>query len=49
VTYSKRFYHFKDDQKDALYPDINIELSIDDYVKKNDRQLGWILNDIAEK
>jgi hypothetical protein len=49
VTYSKRFYHFKDDQKDALYPDINIELSIDDYVKKNDRQLGWILDDIAEK
>jgi len=49
VTYSKRFYHFKDDQKDALYPDVNIELSIDDYVKKDDRQLGWILNDIAEK
>lgn len=48
VTYSKRLYHFKEDQKDAVYPDVNIELSIEDYLKKNDRQLSWVLNDIAE-
>lgn len=26
VTFSKRFYSFKDDQRDALYPDVNIEI-----------------------
>lgn len=47
VTYSKRLYHFTSDTKDALYPDINIEVSIDDYISKKDPQLKWILNDIG--
>ena len=46
VTYSKRIYHFKDDKKDTLYPDVTIERSIADYANTNDRQLDWILNDI---
>ncbi|WP_286266367.1 S41 family peptidase [Thalassotalea atypica] len=47
VTYSKRLYHFTSDIKDALYPDINIGVSIDDYISKQDPQLKWILNDIG--
>lgn len=47
VTYSKRLYHFSSDLKDALYPDINIGVSIDDYISKKDPQLQWILNDIG--
>lgn len=46
VTYSKRLYHFTSDGKDALYPNVHIEVSIDDYISKNDPQLKWILNDI---
>lgn len=47
VTYSKRLYHFTSDHKDALYPNVHIEVSIDDYISKNDPQLKWILNDIG--
>ena len=47
VTYSKRLYHFTRDYKDALYPNVHIEVSIDDYISKNDPQLKWILNDIG--
>ena len=47
VTYSKRMYHFTSEIKDALYPDINIGVSIDDYISKKDPQLKWILNDIG--
>ncbi len=47
VTYSKRLYHFTKDDKDALYPDILIEHSINEYIGNNDRQLEWILNDIT--
>ncbi|NRA70890.1 MAG: peptidase S41 [Gammaproteobacteria bacterium] len=43
VTYSKRLYHFKEDNRDALYPAVTIELSINDYIKKNDKQLNWVL------
>lgn len=49
VTYSKRLYRFKDDKQNALYPDVDIRLSIRDYIKKEDRQLLWVLNDIATK
>lgn len=49
VTYSKRLFHFKEGDKDALYPDINIELSVSDYIDTNDSQLIWVLNDIAIK
>jgi hypothetical protein len=47
VTYSKRMYHFSEAQKDALYPDVNIEISIEDYILKNDSQLKWILDDMG--
>lgn len=47
VTYSKRLYHFLNNQKDALYPDVHIGVSIDDYISKNDPQLKWILSDIG--
>lgn len=49
VTYSKRLYHFKEDQKDALYPDVQVEISIQDYRDGNDRQLLWVLKDIEIK
>lgn len=49
VTYSKRLYHFLEHGKDAVYPDVLVELSIDDYLLKNDRQLKWILDDIGVK
>jgi hypothetical protein len=47
LTYSKRLYHFTGDNNDALYPDVHVEVSIDDYISKNDPQLKWILNDIG--
>jgi len=47
VTYSKRLYHFKSDNIDALHPDIPIDITLKDYLLKNDSQLQWILNDIA--
>nr|WP_248291059.1 S41 family peptidase [Pseudoalteromonas arctica] len=47
VTFSKRLYHFNRDNKDALYPNVHIKVSIDDYISKNDPQLKWILNDIC--
>lgn len=46
VTFSKRLYHFKEDQRDALYPDVHIEVSIEDYINGYDRQLRWVLSDI---
>lgn len=49
VTYSKRLYSFKDTKRDALYPDVHIETSIEDYRNAYDRQLRWVLNDIKER
>lgn len=46
VTFSKRLYHFKEDQRDALYPEPHIEVDIEDYINGYDRQLRWVLNDI---
>ena len=46
VTFSKRLYHFKEDQRDALYPDVSIEVSLQDYINGYDRQLRWVLSDI---
>lgn len=43
VTYSKRLYHFNLSNKDALYPDKSIELSLFDYLTNNDKQLSWVL------
>lgn len=49
VTFSKRLYSFKDGQRDALYPDVNVEISIEDYRNAYDRQLRWVLNDIKSR
>ena len=49
VTFSKRLYRFKDDQRDALYPDVNVEISIEDYRNAYDRQLRWVLSDIKNR
>ncbi len=46
VTFSKRLYHFKEDQRKALYPDVYVEVSVDDYIRGYDRQLRWVLGDI---
>ncbi len=48
VTFSKRLYHFKEDQRDALYPDTHIEVSIEDCRNEYDRQLRWVLSDIDD-
>ncbi len=48
VTYSKRLYHFKEDKRVALYPDVHVEPSIDDYLNGYDRALRWIMDDINE-
>jgi hypothetical protein len=48
VTYSKRLYHFKENQTDALYPDIHIGVSIEDYHSGHDPQLQWILEAISK-
>ncbi|QBL08202.1 peptidase S41 [Rheinheimera sp. D18] len=49
VTFSKRLYSFKDTQRDALYPDVHIETSIEDYKNAYDRQLRWVLSDIKDR
>lgn len=43
VTYSKRLYHFKEDGKDALYPDHHVAITFKDYMNGYDRQLRWVL------
>ncbi|GAA4356632.1 peptidase S41 [Kangiella marina] len=48
VTYSKRLYRFKDEGKDALYPDVTIPLSIDDYINGQDKPLNWIIAELKE-
>ncbi|MCI5107231.1 MAG: hypothetical protein MRY76_10995 [Pseudomonadales bacterium] len=49
VTYSKRLYRFGDSQAEALIPETQLSRSIDDYRNNNDRQLRWILADIAAR
>lgn len=46
VTYSKRMFHFTDDGKDAVYPDMPIQLSIEDMQAKSDPQLSWIFKTV---
>ena len=48
VTYSKRLYHFKEGSNVALYPDMTIPISIDDYINGQDRPLNWILAELKE-
>lgn len=49
VTWSKRLYRFNDNQKNALYPDVNVPFTIQDYLDRKDPQLLWIMNDIAAR
>lgn len=49
LTWSKRLYRFNDGQKDALYPDVNVPFTLEDYLNRKDPQLLWILNDIRSK
>lgn len=49
LTWSKRLYRFNDGQKDALYPDINVPFTLEDYLNRKDPQLLWILHDIRSK
>lgn len=46
VTYSKRYYDFLGVQQDAIYPDISIELGIEDLKQNKDPQLDWVLNKV---
>lgn len=48
VTFSKRLYRFKEDQRDALYPDSHIDVSIEDCRNEYDRQLRWVLSNIDD-
>lgn len=49
VTYSKRLYHFKEDGRNALYPDVSVEVSIDDIKNSYDSQLRWVLDHINKR
>ncbi|WP_305472160.1 S41 family peptidase [Psychrobium sp. 1_MG-2023] len=49
VTYSKRHYHFDDNERNALYPQVHIEHSIENYKASKDNQLQWILSDIEQR
>ena len=49
VTFSKRLYHFKEDKRDAVYPDALVEISFEDCLNSHDRQLRWVLNEINNK
>ncbi|ACV27580.1 S41 family peptidase [Kangiella koreensis] len=46
VTYSKRMYRFKDGDKEAIFPDVAIELTAEDYMRANDKSLQWVIKDI---
>lgn len=46
VTFSKRFYDFMGNNKDAIYPDKTIKLTVDDYLKNTDKPLEWVLEQV---
>lgn len=46
VTFSKRFYDFMGNNKDAIYPDKTIKLTVDDYLKNTDKPLDWVLEQV---
>lgn len=46
VTYSKRMYRFEDGDMDAVFPDVAIELTAEDYMRANDKSLQWVIKDI---
>lgn len=47
VTYSKRYYDFLGSDEHTVYPDIHIELNIENYLMNQDKQLEWVLKQIA--
>ena len=47
VTYSKRFYNFIGNSKDAIYPDKSIKLTVNDYQNNFDKQLAWVLRQVG--
>lgn len=49
VTYSKRMYRFEDRDADAVFPDVAIELTAEDYMRANDKSLGWVIQDINSR
>lgn len=49
VTYSKRMYRFKDNEMDAVFPDVAIELTAQDYMRANDKSLNWVIKDINSR
>jgi len=49
VTYSKRLFRFSDESPDALYPNMLIPLTRDDYLKPGDKVLDWVLSDIRDR
>ncbi len=49
VTYSKRMYRFKAGEKDAIFPDVAIELTAEDYMRANDKSLQWVIQDINSR
>ena len=49
VTYSKRLYHFQKTAAPAVFPDVPIALTIDDYRKGQDRSLNWVWSDIKRR
>lgn len=49
ITYSKRLYHFKENGKDALYPDHRVEITWEDVGHGYDRQLRWVLETLLAR
>ena len=49
VTYSKRLYHFQKVTASAVFPDVPILLTIEDYRRGKDRSLDWIWSDIEQQ
>ena len=49
VTYSKRLYHFQRTTALAVFPDVPVPLTIDDYRKGQDRSLNWVWSDIKRR
>ncbi|MCW8856298.1 MAG: S41 family peptidase [Kangiella sp.] len=49
VTYSKRMYRFKGTEMDAIFPDVAIKLTAEDYMRANDKSLQWVIKDINSR
>lgn len=49
LTYSKRLYRFGNAEDEALYPDIEVPITIEDYRNNHDRQLRWVIDELARQ